>query len=163
MFSNSSKNSFSDCFSCVIIFLKKKISIFNLALSYIQKQIQSSSPQWKSSVYLLIRLWLLKNLLKWNALAVQKKSIKINDWVKHPDELFTRLSASTRLYCHVWIYFKYHILIFVKEQDAEWGHLFWHTARLGNSRNDPHGPHYTLDGSMIGWLQRLGRKRENTG
>lgn len=74
MFSNSSKNSLSDCFSCVIFFKENDFHIyFNLALNYIQKQIQSSSPWWKSSVYLLICLWLLKNLLKWNALAVQKK------------------------------------------------------------------------------------------
>lgn len=55
MFSNSSKNSLSDCFSCVIFFKENDFHIyFNLALNYIQKQIQSSSPWWKSSVYLLI-------------------------------------------------------------------------------------------------------------
>lgn len=60
-----------------------------------------------------------------------------------------RLSTSTRVYCHVGIDFEDDVLVLVKEQDAERGHLLRHTAGLRNPRDDPHGSHYALDGRVI--------------
>lgn len=89
----------------------------------------------------------------------KEMSIKPNQWLYGAfDFLLAGLSAGTGVHCHVRVDLQHYILVFIKEQDAEWGHLFWHTARLGNSRDDPHCSHYTLNGRMIWWLQRLERE-----
>ena len=65
------------------------------------------------------------------------------------------LSTGAGVYSHVGVDFQHHVLVLVKEEDAEGGHLLWNAAWLGDAWDDAHSPHYTLDGCMVRGLQSL--------
>lgn len=69
-----------------------------------------------------------------------------------------KLSAGTGIYSHVWVDFQHHILILVKEEDAEGRHLLGDTARLWDALDNTHCAYYALDGRMVRGLQSLKQK-----
>lgn len=71
-----------------------------------------------------------------------------------------KLSTGAGIYCHVGVDFQHHVLVLVKEKDAEGRHFLGDAARLGDARDDAHRPHYALDGGVVRWLQSL-KKRAN--
>lgn len=71
-----------------------------------------------------------------------------------------KLSTGAGIYCHVGVDFQHHVLVLVKEKDAEGRHFLGDAARLRDARDDAHRPHYALDGGVVRWLQSL-KKRAN--
>lgn len=71
-----------------------------------------------------------------------------------------KLSTGAGIYCHVGVDFQHHILVLVKEKDAEGRHFLGDTARLGDAWDDAHRPHYALDGGVVRWLQSLKKKKK---
>jgi len=70
------------------------------------------------------------------------------------------LSAGAGIHGHVGIDLEHNILILVKEEDAEGGHLLRYAAGLGDARHHPHRPHDALDGGVVRWLQALREDQE---
>ena len=66
-----------------------------------------------------------------------------------------KLSTGARIYSHVGVDFQHHVLVLIKEEDAEGRHLLWDTARLRDTRDDAYCPHYALDGGVVRGLQSL--------
>ncbi len=66
-----------------------------------------------------------------------------------------KLSTGAGIYSHVGVDFQHHVLVLIKEEDAERRHLFWDTAWLRDAWDDTHCPYYALDGGMVRGLQSL--------
>lgn len=71
------------------------------------------------------------------------------------------LSAGAGLDRHVGVHFKHWVPGFILEEHSQRTHIFWDTAGLGNSRDDPDGSHYALDGGVVGWPYHLKEMQEN--
>lgn len=73
-----------------------------------------------------------------------------------------RLSTGAGVYSHVGVDFEHHVLVLVKEEDAEGRHLLRDAARLRNAWDDAHCPHYALDGGVVRGFQSL-KQRDKRG
>lgn len=65
------------------------------------------------------------------------------------------LPTGTRVHCHVGVDLEDHVLVFIKEEDAEGRHLLWYTAGLWDARDHSHCPHNALNGGVVWRFQRL--------
>lgn len=66
-----------------------------------------------------------------------------------------KLSTGAGIHSHVGVDLQHHVLVLIKEEDAEGRHLLRDTARLRDTWDDAHCPHYALDGGVVRRLQSL--------
>lgn len=78
---------------------------------------------------------------------MQKLGISLGEggWWKRQRHLPT----GTGVHCHIGVDLKDHVLVFIKEEDAEGRHLLRHTAGLWDARDHPDRPNDALDGRMV--------------
>lgn len=100
-------------------------------------------------------------VMKWTSsvfLPVQKLGISLREggWWKRPK----RLPTGTGVHCHIWVDLEDHVLVFIKEEDAEGRHLFGYAAGLWDARDHSHRPYDALNGGVVRRFQRLVENRK---
>lgn len=66
------------------------------------------------------------------------------------------LSAGAGLDGHIGVNLEHWVPGFILVEHSQGTHLFWDTAGLRNSRDDPDGSDYALDGGVVRRLRHLG-------
>ncbi len=73
------------------------------------------------------------------------------------------LSAGAGLDGHIGVNLEHWVPGFILIEHSQGTHLFWDATGLRNSRDDPDGSDYALDGGVVGRLRHLGEFEASKG